>query len=56
MLILCQFDVSTPCNYSKSGETLALICEGDKTEFTIDDDGGLIGPPGGMLARLRKEK
>jgi hypothetical protein len=48
--------VSTPCTYSESGKTLTLICEGEKTDFTIDDDGALIGPPGGMLARLTKEK
>ena len=48
--------VSTPCTYSESGKTLTLDCEGDKTDFTIDDDGALIGPPGGMLARLTKEK
>jgi hypothetical protein len=33
-----------------------LTCEGEKTDFTIDDDGALIGPPDGMLARLTKEK
>jgi hypothetical protein len=48
--------ISTPCTYSESGKTLALTCEGDKTDFTIDADGALIGPPGGMLARLTKEK
>ena len=48
--------VSTPCTYSESGKTLALTCEGEKTDFTIDDDGALIGPPDGMLARLTKEK
>jgi hypothetical protein len=48
--------VSTPCTYSESGKTLTLTCEGDKTDFTVDDDGALIGPPGGMLARLTKEK
>ena len=37
-------------------KTLALTCEGEKTDFTIDDDGALIGPPDGMLARLTKEK
>jgi hypothetical protein len=47
--------VSTPCTYSESGKTLTLTCENDKTEFTIDDDGALIGPPDGMLARLTKE-
>ena len=33
-----------------------VTCEGDKTDFAIADDGALIGPPDGMLARLTKEK
>lgn len=48
--------VSTPCSYTTSGKTVTLICEGDKTVFTVDDDGALIGPPGGMLGRLTKKK
>jgi hypothetical protein len=48
--------VSTPCTYTESGKTVTLICEGDKTVFTVDDDGALIGPPGGMLGRLEKKK
>ena len=48
--------VTTTCSYAESGKTLTLECEGDKAEFTIDDDGALIGPPDGMLARLTKEK
>ena len=48
--------VSTPCTYTESGKTLTLVCEGDKTVFTVDDDGALIGPPGGMLGRLEKKK
>lgn len=48
--------VSTPCTYTTSGKTVTLICEGDTTVFTVDDDGALIGPPGGMLGRLTKKK
>lgn len=48
--------LSTECTWTESGKTLTLVCEGDKTDFTIDDDGALIGPPEGMLARLTKEK
>ena len=48
--------VTTPCTYTESGKALTLECEGDKTDFTIDDDGALIGPPDGMLGRLTKEK
>ena len=48
--------VTTTCTYSESGKSLTLVCEGDKTDFTVDDDGALNGPPGGMLARLVKTK
>ena len=48
--------VTTTCSYTETGKTLALKCEGDTTEFTIDDDGALNGPPEGMLARLTKQK
>ena len=48
--------VSTSCTYSESGKSVTLICEGDKTVFTVDDDGALNGPPGGMLSRLTKKK
>jgi hypothetical protein len=48
--------VSTPCTYTESGKTVTLICEGDKTVFTVDDDGELNGPRGGMLGRLTKKK
>jgi hypothetical protein len=48
--------VSTPCTYTESGKTVTLVCEGDKTVFTVDDDGSLNGPQGGMLGRLTKKK
>lgn len=48
--------MSMPCTYSQSGQTVTLTCEGETTEFKIDDDGALIGPPDGMLARLTQEK
>jgi hypothetical protein len=48
--------VSTPCSYTESGKTVTLVCEGDKTVFTMDDDGALNGPQGGMLGRLTKKK
>lgn len=48
--------VSTPCTYTESGKTVTLICEGDKTQFTVDDDGALLGPSGGFLGRLTKKK
>jgi hypothetical protein len=48
--------VSTPCSYTESGKTVTLVCEGDSTAFTLDDDGSLIGPQGGLLGRLTKKK
>jgi hypothetical protein len=46
---------TTTCSYTESGKTVTLICEGDKTVFTVEDD-ALNGPPDGMLTRLRKKK
>jgi hypothetical protein len=48
--------ISTPCSYAEKGKTISLLCEGDTTEFTVDDDGALIGPADGMLSRLTQEK
>jgi hypothetical protein len=47
--------VTTPCSYSESGKKVSMICEGDTTVFTIEDD-ALNGPPDGMLTRLTKKK
>jgi hypothetical protein len=48
--------VSTPCTYTENGKTVTLVCAGDTTVFTMDDDGALNGPQGGMLGRLTKKK
>jgi hypothetical protein len=48
--------VSTPCTYAQNGKTVALTCEGDKTDFTVNDDGSLTGPPNGFISRLTKKK
>jgi hypothetical protein len=48
--------VSNACTYSQNGKTLTLICNGDKTIFTVDDEGALNGPPNGFLSRLTKKK
>jgi hypothetical protein len=47
--------VTTPCSYAESGKKVSLVCEGDTTVFTIEDD-ALNGPPDGMLTRLTKKK
>jgi hypothetical protein len=46
---------TTTCSYSGSGKTVTLICEGDTTVFTVEDD-ALNGPPDGLLTRLIKKK
>jgi len=43
---------SHSCSYSESGKTVRLVCEGDSTTFTVQDDGALTGPPDGLMARL----
>jgi len=48
--------VSTPCTYVENGKTVAVTCEGDKTDFTVNDDGSLTGPPNGFISRLTKKK
>ena len=47
--------VTNTCTYSQAGKTVTLTCDGDKTDFTVDADGALNGPPGGMLSRLTKQ-
>jgi hypothetical protein len=46
---------ATTCSYSESGKKVTLICEGDTTVFTLEDD-ALNGPPDGLLTRLTKKK
>ena len=40
------------CSYSESGKTVSLVCDGDTTSFTVQDDGALVGPAEGLMARL----
>jgi hypothetical protein len=47
--------VTTPCTYTESGKKVNLVCEGDTTAFSVEDD-ALNGPPDGMLTRLTKKK
>ena len=47
---------TTACTYTESGKTVTLICVGDKTVFSVEDDGALSGPPDGFLTRLTKKK
>lgn len=48
--------ISQQCTYTQDGNKVTLICEHDKTVFTVDDDGALNGPQGGFLGRLNKKK
>jgi hypothetical protein len=47
---------TTTCTYSESGKTVTLLCMGDKTVFTVEEDGALSGPPDGLLTRLTKKR
>jgi hypothetical protein len=40
------------CSYSQSGKSVRLICAGDTTNFRVQDEGALVGPAEGMMARL----
>jgi hypothetical protein len=45
------------CNYKESGKNVTVTCGPAETlTFTVDDDGALNGPPGGMVSRLTKKK
>jgi hypothetical protein len=48
--------MTTSCSYKEESRKVTLECEGDKTVFTVNDDGSLSGPPTGFLARLTKKK
>lgn len=39
------------CRYSESGKLVSLSCNNNTTNFTVQDDGALVGPDGPM-ARL----
>ena len=40
------------CDYSESGKTVTLVCDGDTTSFSVQDDGALVGPEKSLMARL----
>ena len=49
--------MTNTCNYMESGKNVTLNCgPGENLVFTVDDDGALNGPPGGMVTRLTKKK
>jgi hypothetical protein len=48
--------MAAKCTYTQNGKTISLVCENDKIELTVNDDGSLAGPPSGFAARLTKKK
>jgi len=49
--------MTNTCTYTESGKNVTLNCgPGETLAFTVDDDGALNGPPGGMVSRLTKKK
>jgi hypothetical protein len=48
--------VTQTCSYTEAGKAISLMCQGDETHFTLEDDGALAGPQDGMLARLTPVK
>jgi hypothetical protein len=48
--------MTATCTYKQDSNKITMECEGDKTVFTLNDDGSLSGPPNGFLARLTKKK
>ncbi len=49
--------MTNACSYTESGKNVTVNCgPGETLVFTVDDDGALNGPPGGMVSRLTKKK
>ncbi len=48
--------MSRPCSYAESGKKVSLVCDGETTVLTVEDDGALSGPPDGFMARLTRVK
>jgi hypothetical protein len=49
--------MTNTCTYTESGKNVTVNCgPGETLAFTVDDDGALNGPPGGMVSRLTKKK
>lgn len=45
---------ATDCTYTENGSKVTLTCGPQSTEFTIDSDGNLNGPPQGVGKLTRK--
>ena len=37
------------CTYAEKDKTITVTCEGQPADFTMNDDGTLTGPAGGLL-------
>jgi hypothetical protein len=40
------------CRYAESNNAVSLVCNGDRTVFRVQEDGALVGPAEGQMARL----
>jgi hypothetical protein len=49
--------MTNTCTYTEKGKNVTLNCgPGETLAFTVDSDGALNGPPGGMVSRLTQKK
>jgi hypothetical protein len=47
--------VGGQCSYNQQERTVHLTCDGETTQFKVEDDGALMGPPDSFLTRLTKK-
>ena len=47
--------VGGQCTYTQNDRKVLLTCEGETTEFTVEDDGALTGPRDSFLTRLKRQ-
>jgi hypothetical protein len=40
------------CTYTESPKSVSLECNGNTTKFNVQEDGALVGPADGLMARL----
>jgi hypothetical protein len=48
--------LSMTATYTVEGNKITVDASGDKTVFTLNADGSLSGPPGGLIGKLEKVK
>lgn len=50
--IVSSGTASHECSYSESGKLVTLVCDDTTTKLVLQEDGVLVGPPRGPMARL----